>query len=88
MTETMLPKPGATVLLGPPGESMLVEVRGEGELATQDMSLNIGPQHPATHGKILTCTSSGNSTRTISQSIATPVFRNGVRASTWTGTWL
>jgi NADH-quinone oxidoreductase subunit D len=50
MTETMLPKPGATVLPGPPGESMLVEVRGEGELATQDMSLNIGPQHPATHG--------------------------------------
>ncbi|MDQ3974169.1 MAG: NADH-quinone oxidoreductase subunit D [Actinomycetota bacterium] len=28
---------------------MLVEVRG-GELSTQDMNLNIGPQHPATHG--------------------------------------
>lgn len=50
MTDTMLPKEGAQVLPGPPGESMLVEVRGEGELATQDMSLNIGPQHPATHG--------------------------------------
>ncbi len=50
MTETMLPKPGANVVPGPPGESMLVEVRGEGELATQDMSLNVGPQHPATHG--------------------------------------
>ncbi len=50
MSETMLPKPGASVLPGPPGESMLVEVRGEGELATQDMSLNVGPQHPATHG--------------------------------------
>jgi len=50
MTETMLPKPGANVLPGPPGESMLIEVRGEGELSTQDMTLNIGPQHPATHG--------------------------------------
>jgi NADH-quinone oxidoreductase subunit D len=50
-TETMLSQPGgANVVPGPPGESMLVEVRGEGELATQDMSLNIGPQHPATHG--------------------------------------
>ncbi|MDP8970199.1 MAG: NADH-quinone oxidoreductase subunit D [Actinomycetota bacterium] len=29
---------------------MLVEVRGGGELSTQDMNLNIGPQHPATHG--------------------------------------
>src|ERR687897_807376 len=50
MTETMLAGRGADVIPGPPGESMLVEVRGEGELATQDMSLNIGPQHPATHG--------------------------------------
>jgi NADH-quinone oxidoreductase subunit D len=50
MTETMLPQEGSNVLPGPPGESMLVEVRGEGELATQDMSLNVGPQHPATHG--------------------------------------
>jgi NADH-quinone oxidoreductase subunit D len=43
------PTSGA-VLPGPPGESMLVEIRGEGELSTQEMSLNIGPQHPATHG--------------------------------------
>jgi NADH-quinone oxidoreductase subunit D len=50
MTETMLARRGADVIPGPPGESMLVEVRGEGELATQDMSLNVGPQHPATHG--------------------------------------
>ena len=49
MSETMLPQPGSSVLPGPPGESMLIEVR-DGELATQDMSLNIGPQHPATHG--------------------------------------
>ncbi len=49
MTDT-LSRPGAGVLPGPPGESMLVEVRGEGELSTQDMNLNIGPQHPATHG--------------------------------------
>jgi NADH-quinone oxidoreductase subunit D len=45
-----LPRQGAGVLPGPPGESMLVEVRGEGELSTTDMNLNIGPQHPATHG--------------------------------------
>jgi NADH-quinone oxidoreductase subunit D len=50
MTDTMAPYEGAGVLPGPPGESMLVEVRGEGELSTQDMNLNIGPQHPATHG--------------------------------------
>jgi NADH-quinone oxidoreductase subunit D len=49
VTDTM-PRQGAGVLPGPPGESMLVEVRGEGELSTQDMNLNIGPQHPATHG--------------------------------------
>ncbi len=40
----------AGVLPGPPGESMLVEVRDHQELSTQDMTLNIGPQHPATHG--------------------------------------
>jgi NADH-quinone oxidoreductase subunit D len=33
-----------------PGETMAVEVRGEGDLATQDMTLSIGPQHPSTHG--------------------------------------
>ena len=58
MTETelqtaraaMAPESGQGVLPGGPGEGLLVEVRGEGELATQDMTLNIGPQHPATHG--------------------------------------
>jgi NADH-quinone oxidoreductase subunit D len=49
MTDT-LPREGAGVLPGGPGEGMLVEVRGHGELSTQDMNLNIGPQHPATHG--------------------------------------
>ncbi len=33
-----------------PGESMLLEVRGDGDFATQDMTLSIGPQHPSTHG--------------------------------------
>jgi NADH-quinone oxidoreductase subunit D len=50
MTDTLTPREGAGVLPGGPGEGMLVEVRGEGELSTQDMNLNIGPQHPATHG--------------------------------------
>ncbi|HWB71361.1 MAG TPA: NADH-quinone oxidoreductase subunit D [Egibacteraceae bacterium] len=49
MTDTLTPRPGAGVVPGGPGEGMLVEVRG-GELSTQDMNLNIGPQHPATHG--------------------------------------
>jgi NADH-quinone oxidoreductase subunit D len=49
MTDTM-PRSGAETIPGAPGESLLVEVRGEGELSTQDMNLNIGPQHPATHG--------------------------------------
>jgi NADH-quinone oxidoreductase subunit D len=35
---------------GGPGETAFVELRGEGDLSTQDMNLNIGPQHPATHG--------------------------------------
>ena len=48
MSET-LPREGTTLLPGGPGEAMSVEVR-EGGLATQDMNLNIGPQHPATHG--------------------------------------
>ena len=48
MTDT-LPRTGATVLPGGPAEGMLVEVR-DGDLSTQDMNLNIGPQHPATHG--------------------------------------
>jgi NADH-quinone oxidoreductase subunit D len=33
-----------------PGETMFVEVRGDGDFATQDMTLSIGPQHPSTHG--------------------------------------
>ncbi|HVM13450.1 MAG TPA: NADH-quinone oxidoreductase subunit D [Egibacteraceae bacterium] len=48
--ETMTTERGQGLLPGGPGEGMLVEVRGEGELTTQDMNLNIGPQHPATHG--------------------------------------
>jgi NADH-quinone oxidoreductase subunit D len=52
MTETLSTQQrGGQVLPGPPGESMLVEVRGvDADLRTQDMSLNVGPQHPATHG--------------------------------------
>jgi NADH-quinone oxidoreductase subunit D len=40
------------VLPGGPGESLLLEAReaGEGQIQTQEMNLNIGPQHPATHG--------------------------------------
>lgn len=48
--ETMTSEHGHGLLPGGPGEGMLVEVRNEGELSTQDMNLNIGPQHPATHG--------------------------------------
>ena len=35
-----------------PGESMAIEVASvvDGDFATQDMTLSIGPQHPATHG--------------------------------------
>ncbi|MDP9023655.1 MAG: NADH-quinone oxidoreductase subunit D [Actinomycetota bacterium] len=29
---------------------MLLEVRGDGDFDTQDMTLSIGPQHPSTHG--------------------------------------
>lgn len=49
MTDT-LPRQGGGLLPGGPGEGVLVETRGEGDLSTQDMNLNIGPQHPATHG--------------------------------------
>jgi NADH-quinone oxidoreductase subunit D len=33
-----------------PGESLNVEIVGDGQFATADMSLSIGPAHPATHG--------------------------------------
>jgi len=49
MTDT-LPRQGASVLPGGPAEGMLVELRGVDDLSTQDMTLNVGPQHPATHG--------------------------------------
>ena len=35
---------------GGPGEGMELIVAGDGELATEEMILNIGPQHPSTHG--------------------------------------
>ena len=52
MTQILTPdQRGSRILPGPPGESMLVDVRGpDADLSTQDMTLNIGPQHPATHG--------------------------------------
>ena len=46
----VLPERDTGVLPGGPGEGMLVEVRDGGDIVTQDMNLNIGPQHPATHG--------------------------------------
>jgi NADH-quinone oxidoreductase subunit D len=48
MTDT-LPRRGTGMLPGGPGEGMLIEARGE-DLSTQEMNLNVGPQHPATHG--------------------------------------
>ncbi len=48
MSET-LPHEGGVILPGGPGEAMSVEIR-DGGLVTQEMNLNIGPQHPATHG--------------------------------------
>ncbi len=49
MTDTLADR-DTGVLPGGPGEAMFVEVRDGGDLVTQDMNLNIGPQHPATHG--------------------------------------
>jgi NADH-quinone oxidoreductase subunit D len=40
-----------TVLPGTaPGEDLHLEIVGDGDFATADMSLSIGPAHPATHG--------------------------------------
>ena len=33
-----------------PGEDIAFEIAGDGDFATADMSLSIGPAHPATHG--------------------------------------
>ena len=33
-----------------PGEDIALEIVGDGEFATTDMTLSIGPAHPATHG--------------------------------------
>ena len=33
-----------------PGEDMVLEIRGDADFETADMSLSIGPAHPATHG--------------------------------------
>lgn len=33
-----------------PGEDLHLEILGDGDFATADMSLSIGPAHPATHG--------------------------------------
>jgi len=33
-----------------PGEGLAIELVGDGDLVTADMSLSIGPAHPATHG--------------------------------------
>ena len=50
MTDT-LPRQDTEVLPGGPGEGMSIEIRGgDGQLRTQEMNLNVGPQHPATHG--------------------------------------
>ena len=33
-----------------PGEGMVLELHGEGDFLTGEMTLSVGPQHPATHG--------------------------------------
>lgn len=33
-----------------PGEDLVLEIRGDGDFDTADMTLSIGPAHPATHG--------------------------------------
>ncbi len=33
-----------------PGEDLVIEIRGDGDFDTAEMTLSIGPAHPATHG--------------------------------------
>jgi NADH-quinone oxidoreductase subunit D len=33
-----------------PGEDLILELRGDGDFDTAEMTLSIGPAHPATHG--------------------------------------
>jgi len=33
-----------------PGEDLVLEIQGDGDFQTKDMTLSIGPAHPATHG--------------------------------------
>ena len=33
-----------------PGEDLVIEIKGDGDFDTAEMTLSIGPAHPATHG--------------------------------------